>query len=295
MPTTANAPRRNPTAAPRSGVGRFHVEHPCAGGPTHAPLPLAAALASLLTYNARSSRARSISWRNSKVPWWWVPCACSHCCPGALYRASGPGIGWLMWKLPNRSREVVRINLSKCFPELSEAELEKLVGQSLMDIGKTLTESACAWIWPPEKSLKYIREVEGMEVLEEALGVRRRPGRHHQSPGQLGSAQPLLLLLCQADHFLSSAEAEGGGRTVEEAARPAGQSGCTLDPGRHPQRDQGSEERRLRGDSRRPGTGAHCRSLRALPRHHGVDQQVRPAAAIAWQGARGVLPCGTPA
>lgn len=54
-------------------------------------------------------------------------------------------------------------------PELSETELEKLVGQSLMDIGRTLTESACAWIWPPEKSLRYIREVEGMEVLEEAL------------------------------------------------------------------------------------------------------------------------------
>ncbi|MGV8604706.1 LpxL/LpxP family acyltransferase, partial [Pseudomonas aeruginosa] len=42
------------------------------------------------------------------------------------------GIGWLMWKLPNLSRELVRINLSKCFPELSEPELEKLVGQSLM-------------------------------------------------------------------------------------------------------------------------------------------------------------------
>ena len=52
----------------------------------------------------------------------------------------GTAIGWLMWKLPNRSREVARINLSKCFPELSEPELEKLVGRSLMDIGKTLTE-----------------------------------------------------------------------------------------------------------------------------------------------------------
>lgn len=89
--------------------------------------------------------------------------------PWRAVQGVGAGIGWLMWKLPNRSREVVRINLSKCFPELSETELEKLVGQSLMDIGRTLTESACAWIWPPEKSLRYIREVEGMEVLEEAL------------------------------------------------------------------------------------------------------------------------------
>ncbi|KAF1056834.1 MAG: Lipid A biosynthesis lauroyltransferase [Pseudomonas delhiensis] len=89
--------------------------------------------------------------------------------PWRAVGALGAGIGWLMWKLPNRSREIVRINLSHCFPELAEPELEKLVGQSLMDIGRTLTESACAWMWSPQKSLQYIREVEGMEVLEEAL------------------------------------------------------------------------------------------------------------------------------
>lgn len=47
--------------------------------------------------------------------------------PWRAVQGVGAGIGWLMWKLPNRSREVVRINLSKCFPELSETELEKLV------------------------------------------------------------------------------------------------------------------------------------------------------------------------
>lgn len=81
----------------------------------------------------------------------------------------GTGIGWLMWKLPNRSREVARINLSKCFPELNPSELEALVGRSLMDIGKTLTESACAWIWPAQKSINLVREVEGLHVLKEAL------------------------------------------------------------------------------------------------------------------------------
>ena len=92
----------------------------------------------------------------AKLPW------------GAVQRV-GAGIGWLMWKVPNGSRNVVRINLAKCFPELSAAERERLVGQTLRDIGKTLTESACAWMWSPQKSLQYIREVEGMEVLEEAL------------------------------------------------------------------------------------------------------------------------------
>ncbi len=89
--------------------------------------------------------------------------------PWRAVQAVGATIGWLMWKLPNRSREVTRINLSKCFPELSPAELDQRVGQSLKDIGKTLTESACAWIWPAEKSIGLVREVEGLDVLHEAL------------------------------------------------------------------------------------------------------------------------------
>lgn len=89
--------------------------------------------------------------------------------PWRVVQAVGNAIGWLMWKLPNGSREVVRTNLAKCFPELGEAERERLVGQSLRDIGKTLTESACAWIWPAQKSLGLVREVEGLEVLQQAL------------------------------------------------------------------------------------------------------------------------------
>lgn len=89
--------------------------------------------------------------------------------PWGAVQATGSVIGWLMWKLPNGSREVVRINLAKCFPELSAAERERLVGQTLRDIGKTLTESACAWIWPVERTLGLVREVEGLEVLQAAL------------------------------------------------------------------------------------------------------------------------------
>ncbi|WP_277961380.1 lysophospholipid acyltransferase [Pseudomonas sp. RIT-To-2] len=89
--------------------------------------------------------------------------------PWRAVEAVGAAIGWLTWKLPNRSREVVRVNLAKCFPELDPVAHERLVGQSMMDIGKSLTESACAWIWPAEKSLKLVREVQGLEVLEQAL------------------------------------------------------------------------------------------------------------------------------
>lgn len=84
-------------------------------------------------------------------------------------QALGRAIGWLMWKIPNRSRDIVRINLAHCFPELSAAEREQLTGRTLKNIGLSFTESACAWIWPTTKTLEYVREVEGLEVLQDAL------------------------------------------------------------------------------------------------------------------------------
>jgi KDO2-lipid IV(A) lauroyltransferase len=89
--------------------------------------------------------------------------------PWRAVQAVGSAIGWVMWKTPNRSRDVVRINLAKCFPEMDPAEREDLVGRSLRDIGKSLTESACAWIWPAQRSIDLVREVEGLDVLKEAL------------------------------------------------------------------------------------------------------------------------------
>ena len=92
----------------------------------------------------------------AKLPWGGV-------------QAAGSLIGKLMYLVPNRSRDVVRINQAKCFPQLSDAERETLLKKSLIGIGKTFTESACAWIWPAEKSLTLVKEVEGLEVLEKAL------------------------------------------------------------------------------------------------------------------------------
>ncbi|MBE7925985.1 lysophospholipid acyltransferase [Pseudomonas saudiphocaensis] len=89
--------------------------------------------------------------------------------PWSMVQRMGALIGWLMWKLPNRSREVARINLARCFPELDEKRQQQLLGDSLQQIGKTFTESACAWIWPADKTLRLVKEVEGLEVLEQAL------------------------------------------------------------------------------------------------------------------------------
>jgi len=89
--------------------------------------------------------------------------------PWSMVQRLGSFIGWCMWKLPTRAGKVTRINLAHCYPELEGEALEHFSKECLAGIGKTLTESACAWIWPAERSLKLIREVEGMDVLQEAL------------------------------------------------------------------------------------------------------------------------------
>ena len=89
--------------------------------------------------------------------------------PWSMVQRVGSSIGWLMAKLPNRSREVAHTNLSHCFSELDAQQLDQLLRASLKQIGKTFTESACAWIWPADKTLRLIKEVEGLEVLEQAL------------------------------------------------------------------------------------------------------------------------------
>ena len=89
--------------------------------------------------------------------------------PFAVAQRLGAGLGWLMWKLPNRSREVTRINLQHCFPELSESEREQLVGETLVNIGRSFAESACAWMWSPEKTVALIKQVEGEHLLLDAL------------------------------------------------------------------------------------------------------------------------------
>ena len=89
--------------------------------------------------------------------------------PFSVAQRLGAAVGWLIWKLPNRSREVVRINLSHCLPQLPAREREQLVGETLVNIGRSFAESACAWMWSPQKTVALIKEVEGEHLLDEAL------------------------------------------------------------------------------------------------------------------------------
>lgn len=86
----------------------------------------------------------------------------------------GAALGFLAWLLPNDARRVTRINLARCFPELSRTQRRRLERRSLREAGKTFTELGPMWYWPPERLERTVRE-----RINEALfydGVRAGQG-----------------------------------------------------------------------------------------------------------------------
>jgi KDO2-lipid IV(A) lauroyltransferase len=87
--------------------------------------------------------------------------------------AIGAFLGWLFWLLPTEARRVTRINLALCLPELDPHQRARLARRSLMETGKTFTETGALWFWAPQRVLDLVREVRGLEHLEAAEGRGR--------------------------------------------------------------------------------------------------------------------------
>ena len=81
----------------------------------------------------------------------------------------GKFVGFLMWRLPTKPREVTDINLSICFPELSQTERAALSRNSLVHTGMTMFEVPLMWEWPVEKCLSLVQETRGLELVDEAM------------------------------------------------------------------------------------------------------------------------------
>ena len=80
----------------------------------------------------------------------------------------GAFLSWLVILLPNRNRRITYANIRLCFPGLSTSEQNKLARQSLVETGKTITETPAMWLWPGDKTLQLIQHIEGAELLQQA-------------------------------------------------------------------------------------------------------------------------------
>jgi Kdo2-lipid IVA lauroyltransferase/acyltransferase len=90
--------------------------------------------------------------------------------PLPVAHAIGYLFGWLFYLVQNPHREIARRNIALCLPELSPRERRHLLRRVLIETGKTAMESPIMWLSSRTRTLSLIREVEGQEVLDQALG-----------------------------------------------------------------------------------------------------------------------------
>jgi KDO2-lipid IV(A) lauroyltransferase len=93
--------------------------------------------------------------------------------PIPLLHAIGVLIGGLLILLPNQLRHAARVNLARCFPELSARERRSLQYRCLIETGKTLLETGALWLRPAQRVLGLIRRVDGLEHIEQAQALGR--------------------------------------------------------------------------------------------------------------------------
>jgi lauroyl/myristoyl acyltransferase len=62
--------------------------------------------------------------------------------PMAAIQRLGSLLGSLAWRVPGRLREVSRLNVAMCLPELSREQRDRMVRLSLQETGRTAVEMA---------------------------------------------------------------------------------------------------------------------------------------------------------
>jgi KDO2-lipid IV(A) lauroyltransferase len=80
-------------------------------------------------------------------------------------------LGWLLWRIPNRSRRVTDINLRLCFPDASHRELRRLARRSLIETGKTALEIGPLMAWDRATTLALVRGTSGEELVKKAIAL----------------------------------------------------------------------------------------------------------------------------
>jgi KDO2-lipid IV(A) lauroyltransferase len=89
--------------------------------------------------------------------------------PLPLIHGVGVIFGWGLFLIPNRIRQISEINIALCWPERTTDARGKLLRASMIETGKTIIESGALWLRPGTSTLRLIKQVEGCELVEQAI------------------------------------------------------------------------------------------------------------------------------
>jgi KDO2-lipid IV(A) lauroyltransferase len=85
--------------------------------------------------------------------------------PYPLVMACGRGLGRLIKWFAGRRVRIARINLALCYPDMDEAQRERLIGENFAAMGMGVMEVGMAWWWSRERVERLLLAVEGEEYL----------------------------------------------------------------------------------------------------------------------------------
>jgi len=80
----------------------------------------------------------------------------------------GAALGWIAWVTNSKLRTITLINLSLCFPDWTDEQRQGVAKASLIETGKTFTESFWVWKRPRSDVGALLQVIEGEEILRTA-------------------------------------------------------------------------------------------------------------------------------
>src|SRR5699024_1606278 len=78
-------------------------------------------------------------------------------------------LGWLMWRLGSRAAHHARVNIAVARPGTEAADRERLVRESMLQFGRSISEMAWIWGGGARRALTGVRDVRGLALFEAAL------------------------------------------------------------------------------------------------------------------------------
>lgn len=112
----------------------------------------------------------------------------------------GAILGKALFTFSKDLRRSSEINLQLCFPDLSSDARTTLARQSLIELGKTITETGPLWFWDKKSALGTIKKISGQTHIDAALA--QNSGVLLALP-HLG-AWEMVGVYCSANHPMTS-------------------------------------------------------------------------------------------
>ncbi len=80
----------------------------------------------------------------------------------------GQGLGKILYSFPSKLKQITKLNIELCLPELNSQQQQELMKKNFASLGVGLIEAAMAW-WLSDSKIKCLYTITGFEHVEAAL------------------------------------------------------------------------------------------------------------------------------